>query len=40
MHAKDWEAKASFNSTISILSIVKLALCNAFYEAPIGPRPI
>ena len=40
MQASDWDAKASLSSTISISFIVNFALSNAFWEAPIGPRPI
>ena len=40
IQAIDCEAKASFNSTMSISSIFKLALLSAFFDAFIGPRPI
>ena len=40
MQASDCDAKASFNSTISISSILRFALLSAFWDAPIGPSPI
>jgi len=40
MQARDCDAKASFNSIISISFIDKLALLSALLEAPMGPYPI
>ena len=40
IQAIDWEAKASLISTISIWFIERLALFNAYLDAPIGPKPI
>ena len=40
MQASDCEAKASFNSIISISLISNSALLRAFKDAPIGPNPI